>query len=139
MKNKILDMYFNQKMKQIDIANFLNIAKSTVSKIVSEDARFQEEKTRRKLANKLKHKKDIQKCVEKNRKKVQFENKVDDLFLKHLHAQASLELSRRSHLTNEIYRKWNVSAYNYNPSKHRYEFNDNLGRAADVPKYIKER
>ena len=55
------------------------------------------------------------------------------------HNQAISELSKRTHLTNENYRKWNYSAYKYNPSKHRYEFNDALGRSYDVPKYVKER
>lgn len=139
MKNEILDMFFNKKMKQIDIATKLGIAKSTVSKTVSKDSRFIKEKNRRKANNKINRNKDIQKRVEKNRKKIQFESKSDDLFLKHLHAQDSMELSKRSHLTNENYRKWNVSAYKYNPSKRRYEFDNTLGRSYDIPKYIKER
>ena len=55
------------------------------------------------------------------------------------HRQASYELSKSKHLSNENYRKWNSSAYKYNPSKHRYEFDKKLGRSNDVPKYIKER
>ena len=58
--------------------------------------------------------------------------------LKAKHEQASIELSKSRHLTNENYRKWNQSAYHYNTSKKRYEFDDNLGRSYDVPKYIKE-
>ena len=54
-----------------------------------------------------------------------------------MHNQASSELSERKYLTNENYKKWNKSAYNYNPSKKRYEFDSSLGRSADVPKYIK--
>ena len=42
-------------------------------------------------------------------------------------------------LSNENYRKWNSSAYTYNPSKRRFEFDKNLGRSADVPKYINDR
>lgn len=139
MQNTILDLYFNNKLKQIEISKQLNISKSTVSKILSKDARFEEEKKHRKLENKIKHNKDIQIRVENKRKEIQFNNNVDDLILKHLHNQASTELSKRSHLTNENYRKWNISAYKYNPSKHRYEFNENLGRSYDVPKFIKER
>lgn len=55
------------------------------------------------------------------------------------HIQASRELSKGKHLTNENYRKWNSSAYKYNPSKRRYEFDKTLGRASDVPKYINDR
>lgn len=137
MKDEILDLFFNKKMKQKDIAELLNIAKSTVSKVVSKDSRFIAEKSLRKANNKVKRNKDIQRRVEQNRKKVQFKNNSDDLILKQMHSQASMELSKRSHLSNENYRKWNKTAYNYNPSKRRFEFDENLGRSYDVPKYIK--
>ena len=137
MKDEILDLFFNKKMKQKDIAELLNIAKSTVSKVVSKDSRFIAEKSLRKANNKVKRNKDIQRRVEQNRKKVQFKNNSDDLILKQMHSQASMELSKRSHLSNENYRKWNKTAYNYNPSKKRFEFDENLGRSYDVPKYIK--
>ena len=55
------------------------------------------------------------------------------------HRQASLELSKSKYLSNESYRKWNYSAYKYNSSKRRYEFDEKLGRSYDIPKYIKER
>ena len=77
--------------------------------------------------------------TKEKRKKIQFSNSVDDLSLKVKHNQASMELSKRSHLSNESYREWNYSAYKYNPSKRRYEFDSTLGRSYDVPKYIKER
>lgn len=137
MKDEILDLFFNKRMKQKDIAELLNIAKSTVSKVVSKDSRFITEKSLRKANNKVKRNKDIQRRVEQNRKKVQFKNNSDDLILKQMHSQASMELSKRSHLSNENYRKWNKTAYNYNPSKKRFEFDENLGRSYDVPKYIK--
>ena len=137
MKDEILDLFFDKKMKQKDIAELLNIAKSTVSKVVSNDSRFITEKSLRKANNKVKRNKDIQRRVEQNRKKVQFKNNSDDLILKQMHSQASMELSKRSHLSNENYRKWNKTAYNYNPSKKRFEFDENLGRSYDVPKYIK--
>lgn len=137
MKDEILDLFFDKKMKQKDIAELLNIAKSTVSKVVSKDSRFIAEKSLRKANNKVKRNKDIQRRVEQNRKKVQFKNNSDDLILKQMHSQASMELSKRSYLSNENYRKWNKTAYNYNPSKKRFEFDENLGRSYDVPKYIK--
>ena len=55
------------------------------------------------------------------------------------HRQDVLELSKSKRLSNENYRRWNNSAYKYNPLKRRYEFDESLGRSADVPKYIKER
>ena len=67
--------------------------------------------------------------------------KIDDnySYVQLQHEQATSELSKSSHLSHESYRKWNYSAYSYNPLKRRYEFDEKLGRSADVPKYIKER
>ena len=139
MQEKILDLYLNQKMKQTDIAEILNITKGTVSKILKNIPEVYQEKQRRKKDNKIKHNKDIQTRVEQKRKEIQFNHKVDDLVLKHLHSQASLELSKGKQLSDESYRKWNTSSYKYNPSKHRYEFNELLGRSYAVPKFIKGR
>lgn len=139
MKDKILDLFINKNMKQNEIAKELNVSNSKVSRILKNIPEVEQEKDKRKKQNKIKHNKDIQTRVEEKREATQFKNNVDDLILKHLHSQASLELSKRSRLSNESYRNWNVSAYNYNPSKHRYEFNESLGRSYDVPKFVKER
>ena len=81
----------------------------------------------------------IQKIVEHKRKKEKFNRAVDNSVLRVMHEQAVNELSKRKHLSDESYREWNSSAYKYNVLKRRYEFDDNLGRSADVPKYIKVR
>ena len=69
------------------------------------------------------------------------QKRIDDnySFVQAQHYQATRELSKSRHITNETYRKWNSSAYKYNPLKKRYEFDEKLGRASDIPKYIKER
>lgn len=139
MENKVLDLYYIDKYKQKDIANELNISVATVSRIVRKDARYIEEKNSRMCESKVRHNKDIQQRVEKKRKVTRFKNNNDDLILKEMHRQASQELSKVKHLSDENYRKWNSSAYRYNPSRKRYEFDENLGRSYDVPKYIKER
>lgn len=139
MQEKILELYFNEKMKQKDIATKLNISTSTVSRTIQKDIRYIEEKKTRKQDSEIRHNKDIQKRVENKRKTNKFERNNDELILKNIHNQDTMELSKRSHLSNENYRKWNCSAYQYNPSKHRYEFRNELGRSYDVPKYIKER
>ena len=67
----------------------------------------------------------------------QFKNNADDLILKNMHNQASVELSKPRKLSNMAYRNWNKSAFTYNEKKKRYEFREELGRSYDVPKYIK--
>lgn len=139
MEEKIIELYYIKKLKQKDIATQLNISTSKVSRTIKKDSRYKTEKTFRKHTSKIKHNKDIQKRVEKDRKIKQFKNNNDDLILKNLHNQDAMEMSKRNHLTNENYRKWNYSAYKYNPSRRRYEFCEELGRSYDVSKYIKER
>lgn len=65
MENDILDLYFNKKLKQCEIATMLKISKSKVSKTLQKQEKFAAEKQDRKEANKQKHNKDIQRRVEK--------------------------------------------------------------------------
>ena len=44
MESKILDMYFKEKMKQIDIATKLGVSKYKVSRVIAKDPRSKEEK-----------------------------------------------------------------------------------------------
>ena len=87
--------------------------------------------------SKEKRKIDQNNFVKKKREIKKVEDNYE--FVETQHIQAVMELSKCKRLSDENYRKWNKSAYNYNPSKHRYEFKEELGRSYDVPKYIKER
>ena len=98
MEEEILDLYFNKKLKQCDIATMLNISKSKVSKTLQKKETFIAEKQRRKELSEQKHNKDIQRRVEKSRKIKQFKNKADDLILKNFHNQAAMELSDRKYV-----------------------------------------
>lgn len=48
MEKEILKKYFQDKMKQKDIANELNVSKYKVSRVVTKDERYIKEKERRK-------------------------------------------------------------------------------------------
>ena len=113
MKNRkevILNMYFIEKLRPVDIAKKLDISKSAVTQVLRKDKRYVQIKQERKLKNQKKH----------------------------IEATASVELSKGKRLSNMAYRNWNKSAYSYNEKKRRFEFKeDELGRSYDVPKYIK--
>ena len=125
MKEKIIYLYYIEKKLCKDIAIELNISTSTVTRTIKKDSRYNLEKENRKKTNKANHNKEIQKRVDNKRKQMQFKNNNDDLILREIHIQDSMELSDRKYLSNENYRKWNYSAYKYNPSKKRYEFISN--------------
>ena len=133
MKNRkevILNMYFIEKLRPVDIAKKLDISKSAVTQVLR--------KEERKLKNQKKHIEATKEHIKTKRKIAQFKNNADDLILRNMHNQASVELSKGKRLSNMAYRNWNKSAYSYNEKKRRFEFKeDELGRSYDVPKYIK--
>lgn len=126
MKDEILDLFFTKGLSQKEIAQKLNVTKGYISQIVTKDERYKDFKEQKLRKSKENHNKQIQKATKEKRKKKQFDNSVNDLILKRMHEQASRELSQAKHLSNESFRKWNYSAYTYNPSKHRYEFDERL-------------
>ena len=134
---KIIDLFYIQHLKVKDIAKTLNISSAYITKIIKQDSRYIEEKDLRKKQNKANRKIAQNKFIKNKRDNKKIEDNYAIVETQHI--QASKELSQSSYLTNENYRKWNSSAYKYNPSKHRYEFDERLGRSIDVPKYIKER
>ena len=68
MNEKILKMYFEDKMKQIEIAKELNISKYKVSRVVTKDFRYKLEKEKRKEINKKKHNAQTMQYIAKKRK-----------------------------------------------------------------------
>lgn len=137
LKLDIINMFYIEHLKINQIANIKNISSAYITKIIKQDNRYYEEKEYRKNISKEKRKINQNKFIKNKREKQRMEDNY--LFVKAQHEQATSELSKSQHLSNENYRKWNYSAYKYNPSKKRYEFDSSLGRSSDVPKYIKER
>ena len=136
-KAEILKMYFIDKLKPVDIAKKLDISKSAVTQVLKKDKRYMQTKQERKIKNQNKHIEETKEYIKTKRKIAQFKNNADDLILENMHNQASVELSKPKKMTNMVYRNWNKSAYFYNEKKKRFEFKEELGRSADVPKYIK--
>lgn len=137
LKDNIIDLFYIEHLKVKDIAEKVNTSSAYVTKVVKKDNRYLQEKIYRKTISKDKRKTDQNNFIKNKREKQRIEDNYSIVQLQH--EQASKELSKSKHLSNENYRKWNCSAYKYNPSKKRYEFDEKLGRSIDVPKYIKER
>ncbi len=137
LEQKILELYFIEKLKQKDIAEKLKISKYKVSRTVTKDLRYISEKEERKTKSKQKHSESTKRIVKRKREVVKFKNNSDDLVLKNMHNQASRELSKPKRLSNMAYRNWNKSAYTYNQKRKGFEFRKELGRSKDVPKFIK--
>ncbi len=136
-KENIITLFYLEHLKVKEIAEKVNTSSAYITKIVKQDSRYIQEKEYRKTISKDKRKLAQNKFAKNKREERRIE--CNDQAIKEQHNQAARELSGSKHLSNESYRKWNSSAYKYNPSKHRYEFDERLGRSIDVPKYIKER
>jgi len=140
MKNRkdiILEMYFVENLRRIDISKKLDISRSAVTQVLKKDKRYMEIKRLRQIKNQKKHNEETKNYIKTKRKIAQFKNNNDDLILRNMHNQASRELSKPKRLSNMAYRNWNKSAYSFNEKNKRYEFRKELGRSYDVPKYIK--
>lgn len=136
-KDKIIELFFINHLSVKKIADSVGTSSAYITKIVKTDERYIQEKQYRKEKSKEKRKQDKNNFMKNKRE----QKRIDDnySFVQAQHYKATRELSKSRHLTNETYRKWNSSAYKYNPLKKRYEFDEKLGRASDIPKYIKER
>lgn len=136
-KDKIIELFFISRLSVKEIADSIGTSSAYITKIIKTDERYVMEKQYRKEKSKEKRKQDKNNFMKNKRE----QKRIDDnySFVQAQHYQATRELSKSRHITNETYRKWNSSAYKYNPLKKRYEFDEKLGRASDIPKYIKER
>ena len=136
-KDKIIELFFISHLSVKEIADYIGTSSAYITKIIKTDERYVMEKQYRKEKSKEKRKKDKNNFMKNKRE----QKRIDDnySFVQAQHYQATRELSKSRHITNETYRKWNSSAYKYNPLKKTYEFDEKLGRASDIPKYIKER
>lgn len=132
-KDLIMDLYYNQKLKQCEVAEKLNVSKQYVSRIVKEDERFLKRKEGQKQENAEKRKlymKDYHKNYVRTKKK-------DDVY-EQLQAQLkqdTLELSYYNNISDYDFAKWNSSAYHTN-GKGNLVLNRNLSISSDLPKSI---
>lgn len=136
-KDKIINLFYIEHLKVKEIAEITNVTSAYVTKVIKTDARYKEEKSFRKEKSNEKRKIAKNNFIKTKRENKRIEDNYE--YVQTEHIKASFELSKQKKLSDENYRKWNSSAYKYNPSKHRYEFDNKLGRSYDVPKYVKER
>lgn len=134
MESQILDMYFKDKMKQIDIATELGVSKYKVSRVIAKDPRSKTEKENRKIENKKKNNE-----YTKSYMKQKWANREQDNFavVRNMHDQAVRELSgAKNHISNRAFRNWNSSIYQYNEKNKSYILKKGITVGADVPKRI---
>lgn len=131
-KEKIIDLFYNEHLKLVDIALELNVSNAYVSKVIKKDFRYHEEKSQRKQQNELKHKERTIEYMKLKKKS----NKDSYEALKAQLKQDAEELSYYFDISDRSFRKFNSSAYKYNTKKKRFEIDRKLTVSIDVPKVV---
>ena len=131
-KEKIIDLFFNEHLKPVDIALKLGISNAYVSKVIKKDFRYHEEKNQRKQQNKQKHKEQTIEYMKLKRKS----NRDSYEALKAQLKQDAEELSYYFDISDRSFRKFNASAYKYNAKRKRFEIDKRLTVSIDVPKAV---
>ena len=132
-KEKILDLFFNEHLKQVDIAEMLDISKQYVSKIVKADSKYEKAKENKLKQNAIKRKEYLKEYF-----KTYQRSKCEDNSYENLKAQLNqdtLELSYYSDISDYAFAKWNISAYHRN-KKGNLVLNKDLKVGFNVPKTI---
>ena len=134
-KEKILDLFFNEHLKQIDIAKILDVSKQYVSKILKADSRYAEAKQNKIKENAIKRKEYLKEYNQTYQRTKKEDNSYEQM--KAQQNQDSLELSyyNSGYINDYAFAKWNLSAYHRN-KKGNLVLNKNLKVGADVPKTI---
>ena len=132
-EEEIFFLYFEEKLKQKEIAEKLKISKYIVSRTLNKNEKYKKEKERRTFEQKKIHNEKTKKyiCI-KREKQYAMDQKI-----KQDHIQASIELSSAKTIHNRAFRKWNASIYKLNPKKKYYELDKSITVSYDVPKIVK--
>ena len=133
-KEKILDLYYNQHLKQNKIAEIVGTTTQYVSKVVRADKRNKQEKEKRKNENSENRKHYLQEYFKTYDRPKKEDNSYEQMLAQQ--KQDSMELSfSNNNISDYAFAKWNSSAYHTN-SKGNLVLNRNLKVGVDAPKSI---
>ena len=134
-KEKILDLFFNEHLKQIDIAQILDVSKQYVSKILKADSRYAEAKQNKLKENAIKRKEYLTEYFKNYQRPKDEDNSYEQM--KAQQNQDSLELSyyNSGYINDYAFAKWNLSAYHRN-KKGNLVLNKDLKVGFDVPRTV---
>lgn len=133
-KEKILDLYYNQHLKQNEIAKLVGTTAQYISKVVRADKRNKQEKEKRKKENFENRKVYLQEYFKTYDRPKKDDNSYDQMLARQ--KQDSMELSySHQNISDYTFAKWNSSAYHTN-TKGNLVIDRKLKVGFDVPKSI---
>lgn len=133
-KEKILDLYYNQHLKQNEIAKIVDTTTQYVSKVVRTDKRNKEEKEKRKKENSENRKIYLREYFKTYNRPKKDVNSYEQMIAQQI--QDSMELSfSSSNISNYAFVKWNSSAYHTN-NKGNLVIDRKLKVGFDIPRTV---
>lgn len=137
-EEKILNLYYNQHLKQKDIAVLIGVSKQYVSKVVKKDTRNREEKQIRKDHNNVKRK-DYMKEYFKNyiRNTKGKENMQEYYNLLAMINRDNRILSTKSEMSDIAFAEWNRSIYDYAEKTSDLVLKKDVNVTFDVPQVVR--
>lgn len=137
VKEKIISLYYDEKMSNKTISIKLKVSTPYITKIIKADQRYIKEKNRRKKETSIRKRQQNIECIKRKRQIVK--NERLDGYMELQHIQASSELSGKRTINNRAFKKWNSSIYSYHSRTNEFrlknEFKERTSYA--VPKRIK--
>ena len=134
-KEQILDLYYNEHLKQAEIAEISNASQQYISKIIKKDKRYEDERSSRKSINA-----ERRKVAQAEYQKKYVRKKEKDTAYAHLleqQRQDSLELSYNPHpLSDYAFKKANSSIYTYDGIKNQFVMIKGIKAGFNAPKRI---
>lgn len=138
-KDKILKMYYEEKIKQNDIATLLEISQSYISQIIKNDIRYNSFKEH-------KHKQSMQKKAEYNKaylanyeRPKQIDNSYQALQAQLARDAQALSYKNDNYMSNLAFTKWNRSVYKYDKYSSDLVLDKSINVTKDVPKRVSNR
>ncbi len=136
-KEKIITLYYDEKMSNKEIADKLNISLAYITKIIKTDNRYFDEKLRRKNKSLIRQTKRNIECIKRKRETLRNERINGIMELQHM--QAVGELSGKHTINNRVFKKWNTSIFQYHDKTKEFRVKQELKSKTSyaVPKNIK--
>lgn len=134
-QDNILNLYYNQHLKQKDIAIMLGISKQYVSKIIKADSRYKLEKETRKNSNVKKRKIYMQDYFKNYARPKKDDNSYQQLKAQLDKDTQELSYSNSVYMSDYTYAKWNHNAYHRN-KKGNLVIDKKLNFGYNTPKTI---
>lgn len=133
-KEQILDLYYNEHLKQNEIAKIIGKSCPYVSKVVKTDKRNKQEKESRKKTNAENRKVYLQEYFKTYNRPKKDDNSYEQMVAQQ--KQDAMELSFTTNIMSDYaFAKWNLSAYHTN-SKGNLVVDRKLKVGFDIPKTI---